>query len=204
MNFGEMRAPEAQRDFHAYGMGWMYRTSDLPAAFARSQLRKLTRTNDEARANWARLDRALEGTPNLVRPFNTREQASNGYAYVVRPERGYAKRRGVKLAALQAGIVEALKAEGVPMGAARWLLPAHTVFQAKNGYGHGCPWTCGFARPDISYDLGQYPAGIDCVDSCIWLAVNGHRPPNGDAQVDAMAAGVRKVFESLDEVPVER
>jgi dTDP-4-amino-4,6-dideoxygalactose transaminase len=202
MNFGEMRAPEGKRDFHAYGMGWMYRTSDLPAAFARSQLKKLTRTNDEARHNWRRMDKALEGTPNLVRPFSTKDQETNGYAYVVRTELAYAKKRGVKLAALQAGIVNALQAEGVPMGAARWLLPAHTVFQAKNGYGHGCPWTCGFARPDISYDLAQWPVGQQCVDTCIWLAVNGHRPPNGDRQVDAMAAGVRKVFENLDDVRV--
>ncbi len=202
MNFGEMRAPEAKRDFHAYGMGWMYRTSDLPAAFARSQLRKLTRTNDEARANWRRLDRALEGTPNLTRPFSTKDQETNGYAYVVRPDPAYAAKRGVPLPALQAAVVNALKAEGVPMGAARWMLPAHTVFQAKNGYGHGCPWTCGFARPDISYDLSQYPMAQQCIDTCIWLAVNGHRPPNANAQVDAMAAGVRKVFENLDDLAV--
>lgn len=202
MNFGEMRAPEAQRDFHAYGMGWMYRTSDLPAAFARSQLRRLDQTNAEARTNWNRMHQALEGTPNLVRAFSTRDQATNGYAYVVRPEPAYANRRGVKLAALQAALVEALRAEGVPMGAARWLLPAHTVFQAKNGYGHGCPWTCSFTRPDINYSLDQYPVGQLCIDSCIWLAVNGLRPPNGAAQVDAMADGIRKVFTHLDDVPV--
>lgn len=202
MNFGEMRAPEAKRDFHAYGMGWMYRTSDLPAAFARSQLKKLTRTNDEARANWRRLDRALDGTPHMTKPFSTKDQESNGYAYVVRPDPAYAEKRGVALPALQTALVNALRAEGVPMGAARWMLPAHTVFQAKNGYGHGCPWTCGFARPDISYDLAQYPEAQRCIDTCVWLAVNGHRPPNGDAQVDAMAAGVRKVFENLDDLTV--
>lgn len=202
MNFGEMRAPESKRDFHAYGMGWMYRTSDLPAAFARSQLRRLTQTNADARTNWLRLDRGLDGVPHLVKPFSTKDQEGNGYAYVIRPEPDYAKRRGVTLGALRDAIVSALQAEGVPMGAARWLLPAHTVFQAKNGYGQGCPWTCGFARPDISYDMSQYPVGVACVDSCIWLAVNGHRPPNGDPQVDAMVSGVRKVFENLDQVPV--
>ncbi|MCX5658685.1 MAG: DegT/DnrJ/EryC1/StrS family aminotransferase [Planctomycetota bacterium] len=202
MNFGEMRAPESKRDFHAYGMGWMYRTSDLPAAFARAQLKSLTKNNATAVESWNRLDKGLEGSPNLVRPFSTKDQSTNGYAYVIRPDPAYAKKRGVKLGALRDGIVSALAAEGVPMGAARWLLPAHTVFQAKNGYGHGCPWSCDFTRAGISYDLDQYKVGIDCVDSCIWLSVNSHRPPNGATQVDAVIKGVRKVFDNLDEVPV--
>ena len=35
-SFSDMRPPEAGREYHDYGLGWMYRTSDLPAAFALS------------------------------------------------------------------------------------------------------------------------------------------------------------------------
>jgi len=49
-------------------MGWMYRTSDLPAAYARSVLRNLDKTNAQARENYDRLYEGLSGVPNLKLP----------------------------------------------------------------------------------------------------------------------------------------
>jgi len=202
MSFGEMRAPESSRDFHAYGMGWMYRMSDLTAAFARSRLLQLDKTNAQARENWFRLHEGLKGTPNLVLPFTSKAQATNGYAYPLRLSPEVAPRK--KLAAVRDAAIKALAAEGVPVGAARWMLPAHTVFQAKNGYGRGCPWSCPFARKNISYNLRQYPQAILAMDTVMQIAINGHRPPNGKREVDAIIRGVRKVFENFDQVPVDK
>ncbi len=199
--FGDMRPADSGRDYHAYGLGWMYRTSDLPAAFGLSQLRKLDKTNAHAQENWHRLDAALAGTPNLVRSYSSEERPTNGYAYVLRADPAYAKDRGVELRKLTEGIVEALKAEGVNLSIANWLLPAHAVFRAKNAYGNGEPWAS-HARPEVSYELDQYPVAQDCIDTCLWN-INNHRPPNGPEQIDALAAAVRKVFENLDEVAVK-
>lgn len=200
MSFGDMRPPEAGRDYHHYGLGYKYGHANLPSAFALAGLRQLDRTNAEAVANWHRLDDQVAGVPNLVRPFSSNERPTNGYAWVPRVEPAYAQRRGVGLRAMTDAIAAALKAEGVAMNAARWLLPAHGVFQAKNAFGKGSPWT-GYARAEISYDLSQYPVAQQCVDTCLWN-INLHRPPNGPEQVDAMAAAIRKVFEHLDDVPV--
>jgi len=199
--FSDMRPPDSGRDYHNYGLGWMYRTSDLAAAFALSQLRKLDRTNRQARENWDRLAGHLAGTPHLVPSFTSDERPTNGYAYVLRADPAYARARGVSLRKLTEGIVRALKAEGVSVSLANWLLPAHSVFQAKNAFGKGEPWTS-HGRADLSYDLAQYPVAQDCIDTCLWNVYN-HRPPNGPEQIDALAAAVRKVFERLDEVPVE-
>ncbi len=201
-SFSDMRPPEAGRDFHDYGLGWMYRTSDLAASFALSQLRKLDKTNEHARANWYRLSEALKGTPHLVPSFTSDDQPTNGYAYVVRTEPAYAKERGVKLSDLTNAVSKALGAEGLTMSRANWMLPAHSVFQAKNAYGKGSPWTDGHCKREVNYDVAQFPVAQNCVDTCLWN-VNTHRPPNGDRQVDAFAAAVRKVYENLDEVPVE-
>ncbi|MDP6360074.1 MAG: DegT/DnrJ/EryC1/StrS family aminotransferase [Planctomycetota bacterium] len=201
-SFSDMRPPEAGRDFHDYGLGWMYRTSDLAASFALSQLRKLDKTNEHARANWYRLSETLKGTPRLVPSFSSDDQPTNGYAYVVRTEPAYAKERGVKLSDLTNAVAKALGAEGLTMSRANWMLPAHSVFQAKNAYGKGSPWTDGHCKREVNYDVAQFPVAQDCVDTCLWN-VNTHRPPNGDRQVDAFAAAVRKVYENLDEVPVE-
>jgi dTDP-4-amino-4,6-dideoxygalactose transaminase len=202
MNFGEMKAPEGNRDFHAYGMGWMYRTSDLPAAFALAQLRKLDRNNAQAQTNWRRLHDGLAGTPHLVTMMDDPDRPSNGYAYVLRTDPQYAQRRGVKHTALRDAIAKALEAEGLWCNPARWLLPAHTVFQARNGYGHGSPWTDGHARPGITYPLEQYAVGQLCADTSLWIPVNSHRPPNGAPQVDAVIAAVTKVYQNLDQIPV--
>ena len=40
------------------------------------------------------------------------------------------------------------------------------------------------------------------MDTCLWNVFN-HRPPNGPEQIDALAAAVRKVFENLDQVPID-
>ena len=200
MNFGEMRAPEAKRDFHSYGMGWMYRTSDLPAAYARSMLKNLDATNAKARENYDRLYEGLRGVPNLKLPVESKHRRSNGYAFVIRIESTPANWKGT-MAEFQHAVALALTAEGVPVAAARMALPAHTVFQAKNGYGHGCPWTCPYTRKDISYDMKQFPVTQKVVDCSIQIAINGHRPPNGAREINAIIKGVRKVFNQLDQVP---
>jgi len=201
MSFSDIRPAEAGRDYHEYGLGYKYSSGNLPAAFALSALRKLDKTNEWAINNWKRLDGLLEGTPHFVRSYSTEERQTNGYSYVLRVDPAYAKERGVPLSALTNGIAAALKEEGAPVSRASWLLPGHGVFQGKNAFGRGAPWTH-YARPDVSYELGQWPAAQDCIDTCLWN-VNLHRPPNREPQIDAMAAAIRKVFENLDDVPVK-
>jgi perosamine synthetase len=200
--FSDMRPPEAGREYHDYGLGWMYRTSDLPAAFALSQFRKLDDTNGVALENWRALNKRLEGTPNLIPAFQTEDRPPNGYAYVLRVDPEYAENRQVGLSEMTNGIVKALAAEGVKQSRANWLLPAHSVFQAKDAYGKGYPWSAEHTRPDISYDVSQFPVAQACVDTCLWNVYN-HRPPNGEEQLEALAAAIRKVFSALDDVPVE-
>ena len=201
MAFSDMRPAGSGRDYHAYGLGWMYRTSDLPAAFALAQLRKLDRTTAWAQENWHLLDGLLEGTPHLVRPYSSEMRPTNGYAYCPRTDPSYAKERGVALSKLTDAMCKALAAEGTPFWRANWMLPAHGVFQGKNAYGKGSPWT-EHARSGISYEVGQWPITQDCIDTTVWN-INLHRPPNGPDQVDALARAIRKVYENLDHVTVE-
>ena len=198
--FSDMRPVDAGRDFHDFGLGWMYRTTDLNAAFALSQLRKLDKTNQWAQDNWHYMHDRLADLPNFIAPCTSEHRPTNGYAYVVRADPAYAEKRGVALSDLTDGIAAALKAEGLNLSRAKWMLPAHAVFQAKNAYGKGSPWTDGHVKRDVSYDLKQWPVAQRCVDTCLW-GINNHRPPNTQPQLDAFVAAVRKVFENLDDVP---
>ncbi len=198
MSFSDMRPADAGRDYHHYGLGYKYGHGNLPAAFALAGLRRLDATNAWGIENWNRLDGLLAGTPHLVRSYSTPERPTNGYAYVLRVDPGYAKQRGVALSGLTNAIAAALKAEGAPFSRANWLLPAHGVFQAKNAFGKGAPWAH-YARGDIDYSLGQWPVAQDCIDTCLW-GINLHRPPNRAPQIDGLAGAIRKVFENLDTV----
>ena len=73
-----------------------------------------------------------------------------------------------------------------------------TVFQAQNGYGRGCPWSCPHAEP-VDYSLEQFPVAQR---HCDWHTglTNPLRPPHGPGVVELTAAGIRKVLENVDQV----
>jgi len=202
MSFSDMRPAGAGRDYHEYGLGYKYGTSNLTAAFTLSQLRKLDQTNQWSHENWHRLNDALEGTPNLVRSFASEERTTNGYSYCVRIDPTYAEKRGVNLSSLTDAVSSALTAEGTPMWRANWLLPAHGVFQGKNAFGKGAPWTHPAANADIDYSLDQWPVSQKCIESSLWN-INLHRPPNKAEQIDMLAKSIRKVFQNLDQLEVK-
>jgi perosamine synthetase len=197
-SFGETRTPLQSRDYHAYAMGWMYRNNDLTAAFGRAQLTKLDGYLERQKANALRLAGGLEGVPGLILPQVPPDCEHNWYNYVLRFDvEALGHERDAR--SFRDKIVAALNAEGVPNGTwQKFILPAMTVFQAKNGYGKGCPWQCPHTLP-VDYDLQRYPAAQRHCDThtCISMAL---RAPNGSDQVDRMVEAIRKVMGNLDQI----
>ena len=197
-SFGETRTPLEDRDYHVYALGWMYRNSDLNAAFARAQLTRLERYQEELKANAQRLTECLQGTPHLILPTEPEGHEHNWYNYTIRFDMealGHAEDAG----AFRDRMVEAMKAEGVEPGVwQKFILPAMTVFQAKNGYGKGCPWDCPHAQP-VDYSLEQYPVAQRHCDThtCFVMVL---RSPNGTEVARLLAEGVRKVMENADQI----
>jgi dTDP-4-amino-4,6-dideoxygalactose transaminase len=195
-SFGETRTPIESRDYHVYAMGWMYRNNDLTAAFGRAQLCKLDRYLAHQAANVRCLDDALQDAPGLILPRVPEGSKHNWYNYVIRFDMdalGHAHDPRV----FRDKLVRAMNAEGVPNGVwQQFILPAMTVFQAKNGYGKGCPWACPHAQP-VDYDVDQYPvAQLHCdTHTCLSMAL---RSPNGPEVAAMMAEGIRKVMVHAD------
>ena len=105
--------------------------------------------------------------------------------------------------ALRDAVVAAILAEGLPPGSAgnwqRFVLPAMTVFQAKNAYGHGHPWSSPHARA-VDYRPERFPVAQRQVDRSFCVS-KPLRAPNDEAVAEATARAVRKVmnhFEDLD------
>ena len=196
--FGETRAPVADPDYHHYAMGWKYNGNDLIAAFGRAQLTKLDSYLERIQENIAVFIEELRGIPHLVPPIEPVNHKHNWYNYTLRFDMealGHVENAG----AFRDKIIEALNAEGVPNCAwQRFILPAMTVFQAKNAYGKGYPWASPHAAP-VNYALDQYPMAQRHCDrhTCLVMAL---RPPNGPEVMRLLAKGIRKVMENVDQL----
>jgi hypothetical protein len=103
------------------------------------------------------------------------------------------------LAQVRDGIQYALATEGVPIG--RWqtsTVPGQSLFQIRDGYGKGCPWSCPFTRPDIRYDCSEYPEAQALVDEFLAIGHShgGLGPPNDVTLMDRYGDAFEKVLTS--------
>lgn len=199
-NFGESRTPAESRDYHAYALGWMYRSNDLTAAFALAQLRKLDSYIDIQRVNGAALNRALVGIKGLIMPVEPAGHFHNWYNYTSRIDMQAIGWTG-EPRRMRDAIMAALKAEGVPAGVwQNYILPSMTVFQAKNAYGGGCPWTCmGGAGADVQYNPANFPVAQRHTDTHFGMTTP-LRAPNGSDVAVRVGEAFRKVFEQAGRI----
>ena len=197
-SFGETRKPGEGRDYHAYALGWMYRNNDLSAAFGRAQLTKLDRYLARQRENARVLTENLRGVPGLIVPTEPEHCVHNWYNYTIRfdMERlGHAQ----DASDFRFKIMKALQAEGVETSVWQsFILPAMTVFQAKNGFGKGHPWSSPHAAP-VDYSLRQYPNAQKHCDTHTGMTTP-LRDPNGPEVARLVAEAIRKVMENVGQL----
>jgi len=195
--FGEHRRPAPGTTYQAYGMGWMYRSSDIVAAFARAQLTRLDRHLAELKANAERLHACLADVPHLIRPVVPAGYGHNWYNYTVRFDMDALGHAG-DAAAFRGKIVRALSAEGVDTGVWQgWPVPEMTAIAAKNAYGRGCPWAC--TDSQVDYSLAQFPVAQKHCDWHTGMTMP-LRSPNTPQVAEQLAGGIRKVMANLDQV----
>ena len=123
------------RPYTAYSVGWNYRSNELSAAFARSQLRRLDEYTEIAQRNGRYLNEALARIPGITPPTEPNDRTSVFHKYRVRFD---VKKLGVQAspAAFRDRFLAALRAEGVD--AALWHTEPVTsfpIFQSHDGFG---------------------------------------------------------------------
>lgn len=197
--FGETIHKGKAREYNSYTMGWMYRTTDFVAAFARSQLTRLDEMNAKRIKNCRRLDAALAKIKGIRLQKVTAGSDQMYWFYVtwISPED-----LGINLppAKFRVAVQEALLAEGVNAGL--WQtrpVPRQQVFLDQVGYGKGCPWTCRHYKGKVKYRAEKYPGAQAICDHTVWISW-GFAPDNGAEQIDGIAAAYKKVFDNLDAV----
>ena len=139
------------RPYTGYSIGWNYRHQEMPAALARSQLRRLPEYVATGQHNAAILDEALRGLPGMTPPYVPNDRTSSYYHYRVRLDPSAVGLGHVPPTLFRDALGQALLALGV--GCELWHTqpaPAFPVFQEQGGY-----------------DLADYPEAIAMLDSSL-------------------------------------
>jgi dTDP-4-amino-4,6-dideoxygalactose transaminase len=190
---------ELFRPYYSYVIGWNHRSQEMPAAFTRSQLRRLDESNQRAAANAALLTDALKNLPGVQPPFVPADRTHTFQKYRVRldPAKMGLDVEPVRLRNL---MLRALRAEGVE--AVLWHttpLPAYPLFQGRTGYGGHFPWTMPPASRDIIYDAQAYPEATLLLNDSLLIGSERYPLAGQDASVmPYVVDAVHKVYQALD------
>ena len=199
--FGEDTPPTGPGQYRAYwshGVGWNYRSHELTAALARSQLRRLDGYNRTAQKNARRLNAILAEMPGLHAPSIPDDRSCVFYRYRIlidRDELGFA---GPAIE-LRDRLLWALRAEGV--AASLWQLrplPSQPVFRRG---GRFSAWQPGDDRRLDPWRPGDHPVTAHLLRSSIVIGTGDH-PLAGQSPgpMDRYAEAFEKVMGDLETV----
>jgi perosamine synthetase len=163
------------RPYTVHSVGWNYRHQEMPAALARSQLKRLPEYIAIGQRNAAHLTERLSGVPGIRPPYVPEDRTSTYYEYRVRLDPAELGLGDVKPTAFRDALGKTLQAAGV--GCELWHTepaPAFPVFQNREGFGGTFPWTQPPAGRDITYDPADFPEATALLDSSLVICDMRH------------------------------
>jgi perosamine synthetase len=176
-------------------LGSNFRLTEIGAAIASVQLRKLDELLEIRRRLAARLISRLEQDVQLIPAKTSPGCTSSHYVFPIRlqPE--------LLEIVDRSALARALRAEGIPVTTG-YVKPIYLqpLYQQRLGRGRrGCPWTCGHWSGTVSYERGICP-----VTERLWerelMLLDVCRAPLTERDVDDVANAFEKVLGSLDEL----
>jgi dTDP-4-amino-4,6-dideoxygalactose transaminase len=175
---------------------YTYRIHPLAAVIAGVQLKYVDQWNAERRANHEVLFEGLKGIPGIQRPYVAPE-CEHVY-HIGAPSFVPEEVEGIS----RETYVEALAAEGVPIGMGYVRTPIHlrkTLQERQYFYGKHCPWSCGHAKRKVTYEAGDCPVAQDRCERTE-LTLGGGCSWRGDqsAVVQQTLDAFHKVTENLE------
>jgi perosamine synthetase len=169
-SFEPTRPLDAQRSLASGRLGWMYRGGELMAAVGRAQLSKLVERTERCQRNAERLSLSLRELPGVHPPDVPRGSTSVHHKFRVRLDPAEAG-VDVEPRVLRDVTMRALYAEGLEV--VTWQtapLPAQPVFQLREGFGGGWPWTTDLETDFAQrYDAARFPRTQRLLDGSLLL-----------------------------------
>ncbi len=168
-------------------IGGNYRMTEIEAAIAREQLRKLDDLTQKRLDLVSFLSGKLRGIPGLELPGVRDDSTHVYYRYALKIDREVIPIRAALL-------VKALNAEGLDFYVS-YMKPLYLqpLYQRQIGYGDkGCPFSCPFYRGKVNYEHGICPRAEDLENMVISTEIV--RPPQTFADMEEIARGLEKVL----------
>lgn len=188
--------PGEVRSMWSHGTGWNYRTQEITAALARSQLQRLARYNETARRNAEILTTGLEELPGIIPPQVPDNRTSVYHRYRVRIDPAGLGFAGDPIE-LRDRLLYALRAEGV--AASTWQLlplPALPAFR-RDSPG---PWhPTSDDQPLKPWRADDYPEATRLLNQSIVLGPEARPLYVQDAEViELYVQAMRKILARFD------
>ena len=184
---GDMKAEDIENI-----VGFNYRMTELEAAVAIEQFKKLDFLNDHRIELADYLTEKLLMFNDLILP---QIDQADKHVYFV-----YPMRIKVGIAGISRDIiVKALQAEGIPFGGG-YVKPIYLepLYQKRIAYGkNGCPFTCGFYKGEVNYNKGICPVAEAMHEKELMLTPVCKYPHTKDDMDDVVEA-FKKVFDNLE------
>ena len=184
------------RPYTVHSVGWNYRHQEMPAALARSQLKRLPEYVATGQRNAAYLTEQLTDVPGITPPYIPPDRTSSYYEYRVRLDPAAIGLGHVEPTVFRDALGQTLQALGV--GCELWHTepaPAFPVFQNREGFGGEFPWTQPPAGRDITYDVADFPEATALLDSSLVICDMKHPIFVQPVEViEAYAATIREVL----------
>lgn len=176
-------------------LGSNFRMTEMEAAIAREQLKKVEALLALRRALAERLSRRLRELPGIIAPEIATGCTHSWYVYC--PRLDLEALEGIE----RRQIAEALRAEGIPVQEG-YVSPVYLqpIYQRRIARGaRGCPWTCGHWSGETSYAAGICPV-TERLHGRELLALDVTREPLTPRDVDDVADAFEKVLGAVDEL----
>jgi len=188
-NHGEACVSDMGREEMENQLGFNFRLTELQAAVAIPQLKKLNGLVAIRQELASTLDRALKIFPFLKIPTIRRECTHVYYLYAMRYQEEI-------LGISRSMYFRALAAEGISVSQGYmkplYLLP---IFQKKLPYTKGCPFTCGHYTGFASYEVGSCPT-VEALYGHELLTTDICKYPNRVEDIVEFAQAIEKVADN--------
>ncbi len=176
--FGEIIEAGKPRDYVSYLLGWNAKLNPVQAAFASGQLSRFDAYERHRQVNIAAFLNRLRELPGIQVPA-PREGCSHAWHILrFRFDPAAMGMPDMPPAALRSALRRVLRAEGVPLSQYQLMtLPEQKVFQERQGFGRGYPWTALEGQPPPDAD---HPVARTVIEDSLTLQKRHLNPNTGN------------------------
>jgi perosamine synthetase len=197
--YGEVITPGQERTYISHFLGWNQKPNCIQAAFTRSQLSRFPAYQARRVENVSRFLAALADLPGVICPLTPADRTHAWHIVRLRFDARAAGPDDLAPDLLREALQRTLRSEGVPLARyQRVPLPAQQVFQTREGFGRGYPWTLP-GVPEQRYCGEDYPQTLAVIADSLTLQ-RVHLHPASGPLLDLYVQAFHKVFAHLDVV----